>query len=52
MAAWRVVEPVLGNVVPAHEYEQGSWGPAQALPLAGEAGWYDPRAKEPRERQY
>ena len=42
-AAWRVVDPVLGNVVPVHPYARGSWGPAQAAGLlpAGEA-WHDP----------
>jgi glucose-6-phosphate 1-dehydrogenase len=43
-AAWRVVEPVLGDVVPVHPYARGSWGPDQASSLlpAGEA-WHDPR---------
>jgi len=43
-AAWRVVDPVLGNVVPVHPYARGSWGPAQTAGLlpAGEA-WHDPR---------
>jgi glucose-6-phosphate 1-dehydrogenase len=42
-AAWRVVDPVLGDVVPVHPYQRGSWGPAQAAGLlsAGEA-WHDP----------
>jgi glucose-6-phosphate 1-dehydrogenase len=42
-AAWRVVDPVLGDVVPVHRYARGSWGPAQAAGLlpAGEA-WHDP----------
>ena len=26
-AAWRVVDPVLGNVVPLHGYPKDSWGP-------------------------
>jgi glucose-6-phosphate 1-dehydrogenase len=29
-AAWAVVEPVLGSVVPVQDYERGSWGPAEA----------------------
>src|SRR5262249_20094704 len=29
-AAWSVVDPVLGDVVPAHSYVRGSWGPTQA----------------------
>jgi glucose-6-phosphate 1-dehydrogenase len=43
-AAWRVVDPVLGDVVPVHTYPKGSWGPEQADALlpAGET-WYDPQ---------
>ncbi len=42
-AAWRIVDPVLGNVVPAHEYARDTWGPkeADALLANGDA-WYDP----------
>ncbi|MBO0824721.1 MAG: glucose-6-phosphate dehydrogenase (NADP(+)), partial [Actinobacteria bacterium] len=42
-AAWRVVQPVLGDVVPVVPYARGSWGPAQADALvpAGE-GWHNP----------
>jgi glucose-6-phosphate 1-dehydrogenase len=42
-AAWRIVQPVLGDVVPLHVYQRGSWGPAQAAALvpAGET-WHDP----------
>ncbi|HEY2863942.1 MAG TPA: glucose-6-phosphate dehydrogenase [Casimicrobiaceae bacterium] len=29
-AAWRIVEPVLGDAIPVAEYEDGSWGPPQA----------------------
>lgn len=29
-AAWRVVNPVLGNTTPVFEYEGDTWGPAQA----------------------
>jgi len=27
-AAWRVVDPILGNVTPVYEYEPNTWGPA------------------------
>ena len=27
---WQIVDPVLNTGAPAHEYEPGSWGPAQA----------------------
>ena len=42
-ASWRVVDPVLGDVVPTHPYARGSWGPEQAGGLlpAGET-WHDP----------
>jgi glucose-6-phosphate 1-dehydrogenase len=42
-AAWRVVDPVLGDVVPVHSYQRGSWGPDQAAALLppGET-WHDP----------
>ena len=42
-AAWRVVDPVLGDVVPVHPYQRGSWGPDQAAALlpAGQ-NWLDP----------
>ena len=29
-AAWRVVDPVLGDAVPVHPYARGSWGPKEA----------------------
>ena len=43
-AAWRVVDPVLGNTVPVGPYAKGSWGPeeADALLPDGET-WYNPR---------
>jgi glucose-6-phosphate 1-dehydrogenase len=42
-AAWRIVDPILGDVVPVHPYAKGSWGPkeADALLPAGET-WHDP----------
>ena len=42
-AAWRVVDPVLGDVGPVHSYQRGSWGPDQAAALLppGET-WHDP----------
>ena len=42
-AAWRVVDPVLGDVVPVHPYQRGGWGPDQAAALlpAGQ-DWHDP----------
>jgi glucose-6-phosphate 1-dehydrogenase len=42
-AAWRAVDPVLGDVTPVHVYPKGSWGPAEAdRLLAGNDTWHDP----------
>src|SRR5947208_9088279 len=42
-AAWRVVDPVLGDVVPVHPYARGSWGPGEATRLLPDRdSWYDP----------
>jgi glucose-6-phosphate 1-dehydrogenase len=41
-AAWRIVEPVLGDATPLHTYEPGSWGPAEADRLIGDGRWQDP----------
>jgi glucose-6-phosphate 1-dehydrogenase len=39
--AWSLVEPALASNIPAHEYEPGSWGPAQAQRIAlGTQGWH------------
>ncbi len=43
-AAWRIVDPVMGNAVPVHPYAKGSWGPkeADALLSAGDV-WDNPQ---------
>ena len=42
-AAWRVVDPILGDVGPVHRYPRGSWGPAEADTLLPEGDtWHDP----------
>jgi glucose-6-phosphate 1-dehydrogenase len=42
-AAWRVVDPVLGDVVPVHPYTPGSWGPKEADRLLPHRdAWHDP----------
>src|SRR5262245_61280967 len=28
--AWSIVEPILGDVAPVHEYRPGTWGPKEA----------------------
>jgi len=45
--AWQVVDPILGTVTPLHEYEPGTWGPAEAQELGAAAGgWRDPAPVE------
>ena len=42
-AAWRVVDPILGNKTPAIPYLPGTWGPEEAARIATRAGgWHDP----------
>ncbi|MGO9724348.1 MAG: glucose-6-phosphate dehydrogenase [Streptosporangiaceae bacterium] len=42
-AAWEIVDPVLGDVVPVHPYAKGTWGPGEAARLLPDReGWYDP----------
>jgi glucose-6-phosphate 1-dehydrogenase len=41
--AWSIVEPILGDVTPVHEYEPGTWGPSEADRLAADiGGWHSP----------
>jgi len=43
-AAWQVVDPILGDVTPVHEYGQGTWGPAEAETIAADiGGWHNPK---------
>jgi glucose-6-phosphate 1-dehydrogenase len=42
-AAWAIVDPILGSVVPLHPYEPGTWGPPEANALTSDVeGWHDP----------
>ncbi len=42
-AAWRVVDPVLGDVVPVQSYPRGSWGPEDADRLLPQGDvWHEP----------
>jgi glucose-6-phosphate 1-dehydrogenase len=44
-AAWQIVDPVLGDVVPVHPYARGSWGPKEADRLLPDRDtWHDPAA--------
>jgi len=42
-AAWRIVDPVLGDATPVHDYDPGTWGPREAgQGPAPPGGWQDP----------
>ena len=44
-AAWKVVDPILDDVVPVHSYQRGSWGPREADALLPDGHrWHDPVA--------
>ena len=43
-AAWRVVDPVVGQVGPVLPYARGSWGPDSSPLLASGESWYNPSA--------
>ena len=46
-AAWRVVDPVLGNAVPVPGYEPATWGPLAAAPImASDDQWHNPAPAE------
>jgi glucose-6-phosphate 1-dehydrogenase len=43
-AAWRVLDPILGNVTPLAEYKPNTWGPSEAdRIIAGDGGWHNPK---------
>jgi glucose-6-phosphate 1-dehydrogenase len=41
-AAWAIVDPVLREPLPVHEYAPGSWGPSEADALPREVGGWNP----------
>jgi glucose-6-phosphate 1-dehydrogenase len=42
-AAWKIVDPVLGDAVPVHPYAKSTWGPGEAARLLPDGDtWYDP----------
>ena len=53
-AAWGVVDPILGNVTPLHEYEANTWGPVKTEQLMSHGDrWQSPadrrrNSREPR----
>jgi glucose-6-phosphate 1-dehydrogenase len=41
--AWKIVDPVLGDIVPVHPYAKGTWGPKEADRLLPDRDtWHDP----------
>jgi glucose-6-phosphate 1-dehydrogenase len=45
--AWRIVDPVLKASTTIHEYENGTWGPAEVeQSVSPPGGWHNPAAKE------
>jgi glucose-6-phosphate 1-dehydrogenase len=45
-AAWRVVQPILDDPTPVHEYAPGTWGPSEADALTAEVGgWHTPTGR-------
>ena len=45
--AWRIVDPILGDATPVHEYEPGTWGPPQADALIQDVGHWDNPTEAP-----
>ncbi|MGI8854799.1 MAG: glucose-6-phosphate dehydrogenase, partial [Thermomicrobiales bacterium] len=42
-AAWRIVDPILGDAAPIHTYDKNTWGPPEADKLIARDGeWHDP----------
>jgi glucose-6-phosphate 1-dehydrogenase len=42
-AAWRIVDPILGDVTPVHVYDQQTWGPPEAERIRPPDGWQNPQ---------
>ncbi|MEA2624666.1 MAG: glucose-6-phosphate 1-dehydrogenase [Candidatus Binatota bacterium] len=41
LAAWQVVQPILGDATPVGEYAPGTWGPAEADALTSDVGGWN-----------
>ncbi|WP_413988871.1 glucose-6-phosphate dehydrogenase [Labrys okinawensis] len=41
--AWRIFDPVIGNVVPVTPYQPGTWGPPTMAGFEPPFGWVDPK---------
>ena len=43
-AAWGVVDTILEDVTPVHEYEPNTWGPAETRQImSGDDSWHNPQ---------
>jgi glucose-6-phosphate 1-dehydrogenase len=41
--AWSIVDPILGDATPVHEYSPGTWGPREAdMMTEAVGGWKNP----------
>jgi glucose-6-phosphate 1-dehydrogenase len=46
--AWRIVDPVLKDGTPVHEYEPGTWGPKEVdSRVSPPGGWHNPTVQAP-----
>ncbi len=46
--AWRIVDPLLTDISPVHEYEPGTWGPEEVDSIVSPpGGWQNPTVKVP-----
>ena len=46
--AWRIVDPLMKELPPVHEYEPGTWGPKEVdSRVAPPGGWQNPIARAP-----
>jgi glucose-6-phosphate 1-dehydrogenase len=46
-AAWRVVDPILGNITPVAEYKPNTWGPLAAERIVvGNDSWHNPEKED------
>ncbi len=44
-AQWRIVDQVLDDATPVHEYDQNTWGPAEAGSMIDDpGGWLNPES--------
>ncbi len=44
-AAWAIVQPLIEQATPVHQYQPGTWGPEEADRLArGSGGWINPKS--------